>query len=141
MPLNTVGGKKAKGQKNTNFRMEYAPFAEEHQMYGKAIQMYGNRRFKVQLFNEKLDEKLAIIPGSMKGKRNWIKTSTIVLLGIREFQDNKVDVIYVYTEEQTKELVRRKEFSEKMLKNDEQDDIDDIDFDLEGEDSFDIDML
>jgi len=131
MPLNTVGGKKTRGQKNSFF-VEHAPCAENDQSYGKAIQMYGNRRFKVQLFNEQKDEKLAIIPGSMKGKRNWITTSTVVLLNIREFQNNKVDVIYVYTEEQTKELIRKKEFSEQMLKNNneyEQDFlIDDLEF-------------
>lgn len=138
MPLNTTGGNKAKGHKNTFIRSEHTPIAEEQQIYGKAIQMYGNRRFKVQLFNERLDERLAIIPGSMKGKRNWITTSSIVLLNIREYQQDKVDVLYVYTEQQTRELVQKKEFEEKMLRNKFEEKIDqDVVFD----EDFNIDEL
>ena len=49
---------------------------------------------------------LAIIPGKFKGRKNWITVGMLLLLNIRDFQDDRCDVIYIYNSRESKELQR-----------------------------------
>ena len=97
----TKRGKKAPGADEGN---RYTPFAEDGQMYAIATKMLGNRRLIAKCTDEQ--ERLAIIPGKYKGKRNWISVGMVLLLGIRDYQDDKADVIYIYNDQDVKRIRR-----------------------------------
>jgi translation initiation factor 1A len=96
MPGKT-GGKKGKRGKKAPIEsmVNYAPKAEKGQLYAIATQMLGNRRLKVKGADGK--ERLAIIPGKFKGRRFWIGVGTLVLINERGYQEDKSDVIYIYS--------------------------------------------
>ena len=39
-----------------------------------------------------------------KKKANWVDIGSVVLVGIRDFQDNVVDIVYVYTSPEVRKL-------------------------------------
>ena len=108
--MNVNGGKKHKRDKNakskniTEQSNKYVPIAGEGQQYGIVVKMLGNRRLIVKTIL--LKEHLAIIPGKFKGRKNWISIGMLLLLNIRDFQDDRCDVIYIYNSRESKELQR-----------------------------------
>lgn len=115
------GGKKTKRfKKEAEVNTAQTPFAVEtsKQMYAVATKALGNRRFTVKCADDK--ERLAIIPGKFKGRRNWVGEGTVVLVNLREFEDKKCDVIYVYSAQETKVLKKAGEITFGEIK--EQDD-------------------
>lgn len=106
------GGKKGKRTKKAPANEEtnrYLPFAEEGQVYAIATNMLGNRRLTVECDDGQ--ERLAIIPGKFKGRRNWINKGDLILLNLRDFQDSKADVVYIYSAQDAKRLQRKGEFT------------------------------
>ena len=77
--------------------------AESGQVYGKVEKMLGNNRMLVNCFDGKT--RIAIIRGIFK-KRVWISVDDIVLLSLRDFQDDKADVILKYSPEDVLKLKR-----------------------------------
>lgn len=104
MPKNKKGGKSFKRQKSkredVNIQLE---FKEHGQEYGQVTKMLGNGRIKVSCFDNK--ERLGIIRGKMR-KRVWIEIGDIILISLRDFQDDKADVIGKYSIEQSRQLKR-----------------------------------
>ena len=101
------GGKRTKRGKKIRTTVEsnrYTPFAERGQMYAIVTKMLGNRRLTANCIDGK--ERLVHIPGKLKGRRNWISVGMVLLLNIREYQDDKADVIYIYNAHDIK-LLRR----------------------------------
>ncbi len=101
------GGKRTKRGKKAPATVEsnrYTPFAENDQMYALVTKMLGNRRLTAKCIDGK--ERLVHIPGKLKGRRNWISVGMVLLLNIREYQDDKSDVIYIYNARDTKRLRR-----------------------------------
>ena len=79
-------------------------FKEDYQEYGVVTKLLGNCRIMVKCYHDDI-ERLCIIPGSFK-KRIWINLNDVVLVGIRNYQDSKSDIIYKYTTNEVKKLIK-----------------------------------
>lgn len=99
---NIKGGKKHKRNKKQNDFIEKAlRLKEEDQEYAQITKCLGNCRFTVMCFDGK--ERLATMCGSMRG-RKFINQNDIVLVSLREWQDDKCDIIDNYDDNHTKKL-------------------------------------
>lgn len=76
-------------------------------------------------------KRMCTIRGSMRN-RVWISPGDIVLVGLRDFGDDKGDVILKYYEEEAKELKELGEIPEHIKINEGE-------FNLDGEDEFGMD--
>ena len=124
MPKNTKGGSKYKKMKNKN------PNANENdkiilkdsddQDYGKVEKLLGNCRVSL-LCNDKIN-RIGIIRGNMK-KKQWINLHNIVLYSKREYEDNKVDIIHVYSNDIIKSLYDKLNLSFCINNNEDDSDI------------------
>jgi len=103
MPKNKgKGGKNRRRGKNENDddKRELV-FREDGQEYAQVIKMLGNGRLEAQCFDG--EKRLAHIRGKMR-KKVWINQGDIVLLSLRDFQDDKADVIVKYTADEARNL-------------------------------------
>merc|ERR1719331_2157078 len=88
-------------------------------------------------------KRLCHIRGKLR-KKVWINTTDIILLGLREFQDGRADVILKYTADEARNLKSYGEFPESVKINEtvsfgEEGIDDDIEFDdVESSDEEDI---
>ena len=124
---NQKGGKKHKRNKNQNFEAKELRKADpkEDQVYAKITKCKGNCRFDVHCTDGK--ERMAIMCGAMK-KRKFVNMGDIVLVSLRDFQDDVCDIIDSYDENQAKRLKDMKELPEAM-KLEEDNQFDDVDVD------------
>lgn len=76
-------------------------FKEEGQEYAQVTRMLGNGRLEAACFDGQ--KRLAHIRGKMR-KKVWIAQGDIILLSLREFQDDKADVIQKYTPDEARSL-------------------------------------
>ncbi|KAF7316912.1 Eukaryotic translation initiation factor 1A [Mycena chlorophos] len=76
-------------------------FREDGQEYAQVVKMLGNGRLEAQCFDG--EKRLAHIRGKMR-KKVWINQGDIVLLSLRDFQDDKADVIVKYTADEARNL-------------------------------------
>jgi len=106
MPAKKKGNNRFKKDPETD---KFLPKRDESQdqTYAVVTRMLGNRRILAKCEDQK--ERLCIIPGKFKGKKNWISVGNLILLNIRDYQDSKYDVIYVYTSNDFKRLKRDNE--------------------------------
>lgn len=94
------GGKKHKRFKkgnNLNEKRELI-YKQDGQDYAQVTKLLGNRNLIVYCFEDE-KERIAHIPGKMR-KRNWVNMHDIVLINIREYQDEKCDVSFIYNLEE-----------------------------------------
>jgi translation initiation factor 1A len=100
--------------------------------YGQAQKMLGNGRLEVVCFDGKT--RLCHIRGKML-KRVWVSVGDILLIGLRDFQDDKADVIHKYSLDEAKKLKAMNEipgdtkFTTEVKFNDDDDEKIDIVFD------------
>ena len=90
-------------------------FKDDMQEYVVMTKMLGDRRIMVKLPDT--SEKMAIIPGRFR-KRCWMKTGDVLLASYREFQADKLDIVYKYTPEEARQLVNYKEIPSFFLDTD-----------------------
>jgi translation initiation factor 1A len=104
MPKNKIGGSGAKkaASKNTLQSARQIPFKEDLQDYGIVQNLLGNGRVKVLCLTDNT-ERLGTIRGSMY-KKVWINKDDLILVSLREYQDDKCDVIFKYTPDEAKFL-------------------------------------
>lgn len=76
-------------------------FKEHGQEYAQIIKMLGNGRLNAHCYDGKV--RMCIIRGAMR-KREWMGVGDIILLGLRDFQDNKADVIWKFTSDEARQL-------------------------------------
>ena len=76
-------------------------FKEHGQEYAQVVKMLGNGRVEAQCYDGV--KRLGIIRGSMR-KRVWISVGDVILVGLRDFQDNKADIIGKYTADEARNL-------------------------------------
>lgn len=81
-------------------------YKSEMQQYGKIDKLLGEMRVNVILPDN--TEILGVIQGKFR-KRVWFKSGDVVLVSRRDFQENKVDIIHKYSENDIKKLVREYE--------------------------------
>ncbi len=74
---------------------------DEDQEYAQVSKMLGNGRLEATCFDG--TSRLCHIRGKFR-KRVWINAGDIVLLGLREYQDGKADVIHRYSPEEARTL-------------------------------------
>jgi len=105
MPKNKgKGGKgKRKGKRNKNRDQEKREirFKDVGEEYGQVRKILGNCRVEVYCFDGK--PRLTHVRGKFK-KRIWINKDDFVLVGLREYQDGKGDVIHKYTPDEARLL-------------------------------------
>jgi len=99
---NTKGGKKHKRNKKQNDYIEKTlRLKEEGQEYAQITKCLGNCRFTVMCFDGK--ERMATMCGGMR-KRRFVNQNDIVLVSLRDWQDEKCDIIDNYDDNLTKKL-------------------------------------
>ena len=88
-------------------------FAEENQMYSQVEKMLGNCRLMAKAIGKGSDGKtrLCHIRGKLR-KRVWIREGSMILIGLRDFEDDKADVIHCYFPEEVQRLVAYEEIPE-----------------------------
>merc|ERR1712183_448151 len=132
--------------KNENFgdKRELV-FREDGQEYAQVTKMLGNGRLEAMCFDGV--KRLCHIRGKLR-KKVWINQSDIILVGLRDYQDAKADVILKYSADEARNLKSYGEFPESIKINDivdgfvggdVDDDIefDDVDSDASGSDDLD----
>ncbi|XP_074647704.1 eukaryotic translation initiation factor 1A, Y-chromosomal-like [Tubulanus polymorphus] len=103
MPKNKgKGGKNRRRGKNENEREKRElVFKEDGQEYAQVIRMLGNGRLEALCFDAV--KRLCHIRGKLR-KKVWISPQDIILVGLRDYQDNKADVILKYTPDEARNL-------------------------------------
>ncbi|KAF9358970.1 MAG: eukaryotic translation initiation factor 1A, X-chromosomal [Benniella sp.] len=103
MPKNKgKGGKNRRRGKNENEgEKRELVFKEDGQEYAQVTKMLGNGRVEAQCFDG--EKRLAHIRGKMR-KKVWINQGDIILISLRDFQDDKADVILKYNTEEARNL-------------------------------------
>mmetsp|Transcript_20886 Transcript_20886/g.67627 ORF Transcript_20886/g.67627 Transcript_20886/m.67627 type:complete len:142 (+) Transcript_20886:76-501(+) len=102
MPKNKgKGGKNRRRGKNENDEKRELVFKEDGQEYAQVLRMLGNGRLEAQCIDGM--KRLCHIRGKMR-KKVWVNAGDIVLLGLRDFQDEKADVILKYLADEARSL-------------------------------------
>lgn len=117
---NSKGGKKHKRFKKQGKGAEeaaktYFITKDDDTEYGVITKVLGDKRFlcKLKSFNKKYNDKeiLVRVPKKFKRKRWFVNTNDYVLVGMREYQENKGDIIYLYDNKEVRKLIKMKELS------------------------------
>jgi len=95
------GKRKRRGKKEGEAEKRQLEFKEDGQEYGRVTKMLGDGRIEAKCSDGEI--RICHIRGKMR-KRVWINIDDLVLVDIREFQDNKGDVIYKYNQEEDRTL-------------------------------------
>ena len=99
----TNNKRKNKKKSNIEVQKRTLQIKKEMEEYGKITKMSGDRRVLLTLTDT--TEVIGIIPGRFR-KRCWMKVGDIVLVSIRDFQKDKVDIIHKFDNYETKELMK-----------------------------------
>jgi translation initiation factor 1A len=110
----SIRNKKKISQFNKVANNNYAINAD-YEVYAYVIKLLGNCRVLVLCDNG--TEAVGVIRGSMRrfNKRVLIETGDILAVSMRDFQDNKVDIVHKYNAEQCKILINNKEISNTLI--------------------------
>merc|ERR1711977_815012 len=134
MPKNKgKGGKSRRRGKGDNGDDERELiFKEDGQEYAQVLTMLGNGRLEAQCFDG--EKRLCHIRGKMR-KRVWVSAGDIVLVGLRDYQDEKGDVILKYTADEARNLKAYGELPETAKINESEavefGEDDDVEFDFD----------
>merc|ERR1712033_52170 len=132
MPKNKgKGGKNRRRGKNENDTLKRElVFKEDGQEYAQVTKMLGNGRLEAMCFDGV--KRLCHIRGKLR-KKVWINQSDIVLIGLRDYQDAKADVILKYSADEARNLKSYGEFPESVKINET------VEFGGEGDDDIEFD--
>ena len=100
-------------QKKRNQRRLNSPelvLADEMQTYGMVLQALGDRRFRCKCSDGV--ERQCKIRGKFRG-RLYVQVHDILLISLREDEDDKADIIQKYKPEEVHELKKLGEFTDK----------------------------
>lgn len=125
MPKNKgKGGKNRRRGKNEGEEKRELITKDEEQEYAKVTRMLGQGRLEAYCMDGKTRQ--CHIRGKMR-KKVWVAQGDIVLVGLRDYQDEKADVIMKYTADEARILKQYGELPDNIR-------INDADVMLEGED-------
>lgn len=113
MPKNRKRAKNSKNKKNPVEKEEII-CKEEGTSYAKIIKVLGDCRFSVICDT---GEKTAHLRGKMRNRVRIYKDD-IVLVTIRDYQDDKVDIYHKYSDAEVQYLLRKKELAKSFNMND-----------------------
>lgn len=92
-------------------------FKEHGQDYAIITSMLGHDRCRCKLAEDNR-EVLGIIRGSMRKKYAYhVNKNDIVLVGLRDFQDSKVDIMHLYNSDEVKMLINYNEITVAFVNN------------------------
>eukprot|EP00177_Eucheuma_denticulatum_P008825 GFKZ01016025.1.p2 GENE.GFKZ01016025.1~~GFKZ01016025.1.p2 ORF type:complete len:142 (+),score=36.01 GFKZ01016025.1:127-552(+) len=137
MPKNKgKGGKNRRRGKNDNDddKRELI-FKEDGQEYAQVTRMLGNGRCESKCFDGVT--RLCHIRGKLR-KKVWVNAQDIVLVGLRDYQDDKADIILKYSPDEARNLIKYGEIPDTTTIHDnpaegeEGEDGDDVVFDFEA---------
>jgi len=116
MPKNKgKGGKNRRRGKNENEGLKRElVFREDGQEYAQVTKMLGNGRLEAMCFDGV--KRLCHIRGKLR-KKVWINQSDIILVGLRDYQDAKADVILKYSADEARNLKSYGEFPDTVKIN------------------------
>lgn len=80
------------------------PLPDDNQTFGLVTEMLGANRITVKCLDG--EERMARIPGSMR-KREWIKEDDWIIIEPWDWQDEKGDVVYRYTNSELSDIEER----------------------------------
>ena len=126
---NQKGGKKHKRGKKDYDETKILRGKENGQEYAQITSCKGNCRFDVKCCSDG-KERIAILCGKMR-KRRFVNMRDIVLVSLRDFQDNKCDIIDTYDDNQVRKLKEMREIPEEFKLEEENEYVDignDIEF-------------
>jgi len=140
MPLSKNKGKRSKKSSllDNKDRKELV-FKENGQEYAQIVKMLGNGRCLAYCFDGK--KRLCHIRGKLR-KRIWINAGDIVLVGLRDFQDEKCDILQKYNAEEAGNLKSYGEIPFNIIISDNRENEEDVkssmneqgfDFEIENE--------
>ncbi|KAJ3561715.1 hypothetical protein NPX13_g8838 [Xylaria arbuscula] len=103
MPKNKgKGGKnRRRGKNESDKEKRELVFKEEGQEYAQVVKMLGSGRLSCSCFDGQT--RLAHIRGKLR-KKVWINNGDIILLSLRDYQDDKGDVLIKYTADEARTL-------------------------------------
>lgn len=123
-PGKPKGGKRGKIGPNSLSRTNRELIRkEEQQEYGQAMKMLGSGHIQVYCFDGKT--RLGHIRGKM-AKRVWVNAGDIVLLGLRDYQDEKADIIGKYSADEVRQLRKLGDLPEMTEGAEKKDDVEDV---------------
>lgn len=116
MPKNKgKGGKNRRRGKNENEEKRELVFKEDGQEYAQVLRMLGNGRLEAMCMDGV--KRLCHIRGKMR-KKVWVNTGDVILVGLRDYQDEKADVIMKYMADEARNLKQYGELPEHIRVND-----------------------
>uniref|UniRef100_A0A7S3BRY8 Eukaryotic translation initiation factor 4C n=1 Tax=Haptolina ericina TaxID=156174 RepID=A0A7S3BRY8_9EUKA len=128
------GGKnRRRGKNDSEATKRELTFKEDGQEYAQVTRMLGNGRLEAFCFDGV--NRLCHIRGKLR-KRVWIGVGDIILLGLREFQDQKADIILKYDGDEARSLKAYGELPETVQINAGTEMLEGEEF---GDDNFDFD--
>jgi len=116
MPKNKgKGGKNRRRGKNENDSVKRELILkEEGQAYAQVTRILGNGHLEAFCFDNAGGKKrLCHIRGKLR-KKQWINQGDVILVGLRDYQDDKADVIMRYLADEARELKRMREIPENI---------------------------
>ena len=119
MPKKSKGGKNKRRGKGETLAKRELVFKEDGQEYAQVTRMLGNGRLEAYCFDGQ--KRQCHIRGQMK-RRVWINNDDIILVGLRDYQDEKADVILKYTADEVRALKEYQELPDSLKVNDTDDD-------------------
>lgn len=132
---NVLGGSKYKKGKKIQKKPEEEiiqrklEFKSKDQEYAVVVRLLGNKRVLVLTNDNK--EIISRISPKFKRMKIWIQLDDLVLISMRDNEDDKSDIIYKYTNIETKKLIEKDQLGicilEKFNVNKDDDDIEFID--------------
>ena len=128
------GGKNRRKCKKGAYSLTKRPleFKDSEQDYAIILDRKGGPIVTLKCF-ETGEEKLGVIRGTMR-KREWLSSGNIVLVGLRDFQKDKVDILMKYNDEEVRKLIQYGELTNNFVnsKNSLEDDFTDIGFEFKS---------
>lgn len=111
MPKNTKKAKNAKSKGSGEKAKRILEFKADSEEYARVEKLLGDRRVSVILPDK--STMLARIAGRLRKQR--ITIGDVVLISYRSFQDDKSDVIHVYTRDEVAKLILQQEIPSDFL--------------------------
>ncbi|KAH3903598.1 probable eukaryotic translation initiation factor 1A [Saccharomycodes ludwigii] len=107
---NTKGGKKGRRGKNeTEGPKRELIYKDEDQEYAQITKMLGNGRVEASCFDGV--KRIAHIRGKLR-KKVWMAQGDMILVALRDFQDNQCDVVHKYNLDEARTLKSQGELPE-----------------------------
>lgn len=130
------GGKNRRRGKNDNGgQKRELIYKEEGQEYGQVTKMLGNGRIEVTCFDG--IKRMGHIRGKLR-KKVWMGQGDIILVSLRDFQDDQCDVIHKYNSDEARTLKQQGELPENAKINETDtfgaDEDDDVNFEFGDDD-------